>query len=58
MRSRGWRRTGEDAKRSWLEMHAGETWQGVRIDELLVALDVFLEAGSRAPPRHLTPVTP
>lgn len=59
MRSRGWRRRGEDAKRSWLEMHAGETWQGVRIDELLVALDAWLSAGSPSMClRPLTPVTP
>lgn len=59
MRSRGWRRRGEDAKRSWLEMHAGETWQGVRVDELLVALDAWLDAGSPSMClRPLTPVTP
>jgi len=60
MRSRGWRKRGADASRVWLEEHAGETWEGVSISELLVALDAWLEAGSPAVHasrlRRLTPV--
>lgn len=60
MRSRGWRRRGVSVSRTWLEAHVGETWEGVAISELLVALDAWLEAGSPAVHasrlRRLTPV--
>ena len=59
MRSRGWRKRGDDAKRAWLEEHADDVWQGVRCSELLVALDAWLEAGSPSVEaggmRHLRP---
>ena len=60
MRSRGWRQSGRAVPRHWLEEHAGETWEGVAISEILVALDAWLEAGSPAAHasrlRRLTPV--
>lgn len=58
LRSRGWRRTGTDASRRWLEAHANGAWEGVSCAELLVALDKWLEAGSpkgRGQWHHLTP---
>ena len=45
VRSRGWRTTGDEVPVRWLQERPGETWHGVPVSVLLVALDAWREAG-------------